>query len=58
MKHPESKIAIKHRIKIYGDQPHAPLKLFRAGETRDSIFKATESRLGFVPQPNLRLRNH
>jgi glycine betaine/proline transport system ATP-binding protein len=48
MKHPESKIAIKHLIKIYGEQPHAALKLFRAGETRDSIFKATGNTLGIA----------
>jgi glycine betaine/proline transport system ATP-binding protein len=41
MKHPESKITIEHLIKIYGDKPHAALKLFPSGETRDSILKTT-----------------
>ncbi|MEI2580595.1 quaternary amine ABC transporter ATP-binding protein [Scytonema sp. PRP1] len=48
MKHPESKIAIEHLIKIYGDKPDAALKLFRSGKTRDSIFKATGSVLGIA----------
>ncbi len=48
MKHPESKIVITNLIKIYGDQPHVALKLFRLGETRDSIFKATGHTLGLA----------
>ncbi|MEA5583357.1 glycine betaine/L-proline ABC transporter ATP-binding protein [Nodularia harveyana UHCC-0300] len=48
MKHPESKIVIEHLIKIYGEKPHAALKLFRSGGTRDSILEATGNVLGIA----------
>ena len=48
MNKPESKIVIEHLIKIYGDKPNAALKLFRSGETRDSILKETGNVLGIA----------
>ena len=33
----ETKIELQHLIKIYGNQPHVALKLFREGKTRDDI---------------------
>ena len=37
----ETKIELQHLIKIYGNQPHVALKLFREGKTRDDILKLT-----------------
>ncbi|MGK7940686.1 MAG: glycine betaine/L-proline ABC transporter ATP-binding protein [Crocosphaera sp.] len=37
----ETKIEIEHLIKIYGEQPHVALKLFREGKTRDDILELT-----------------
>jgi len=48
MKNPEPKIVIEHLIKIYGDKPHAALKLFRSGGTRESIQKETGNVLGIA----------
>ncbi|MEM9926616.1 MAG: glycine betaine/L-proline ABC transporter ATP-binding protein [Cyanobacteria bacterium P01_D01_bin.50] len=48
MKNQESKIIIEHLIKIYGEKPHAALKLFREGGTRDSILKQTGNVLGIA----------
>ena len=37
----ETKIELQHLNKIYGNQPHVALKLFREGKTRDDILKLT-----------------
>ncbi|WP_353929718.1 glycine betaine/L-proline ABC transporter ATP-binding protein [Okeanomitos corallinicola TIOX110] len=48
MNNPKPKIVIENLIKIYGDKPHAALKLFNSGGTRDSILKATGNVLGIA----------
>ncbi|MDJ0615755.1 MAG: glycine betaine/L-proline ABC transporter ATP-binding protein [Calothrix sp. MO_192.B10] len=48
MKNLENKIVIEHLIKIYGEKPHAALKLFRSGGTRESILKETGNVLGIA----------
>ena len=48
MKNSEPKIVIEHLIKIYGEKPHAALKLFRSGGTRESILKETGNVLGIA----------
>ncbi len=37
----ETKIELQHLIKVYGDKPHAALKLFREGKSRDDILELT-----------------
>ncbi len=37
----ETKIELEHLIKIYGEQPHVALQLFREGKTRDDILELT-----------------
>ena len=46
MKQSVPKIRIENLIKIYGDKPREALKLFRNGETRESILQATGQVLG------------
>ena len=48
MENPQPKIVIEHLVKIYGDKPHAALKLFRSGSTRDAILKETGNVLGIA----------
>lgn len=42
------KISIEHLIKIYGEKPHAALKLFRDGKSKDDILQATLHVLGIA----------
>lgn len=48
MTNPQPKICIEHLIKIYGEKPHAALKLFRAGKSKDDILQATLNVLGIA----------
>ena len=48
MTNPQPKICIEHLIKIYGEKPHAALKLFREGKSKDYILQATLNVLGIA----------
>ena len=48
MTNPQPKICIEHLIKIYGKKPHAALKLFREGKSKDDILQATLNVLGIA----------
>ena len=48
MTNPKPKICIEHLIKIYGKKPHAALKLFREGKSKDDILQATLNVLGIA----------
>ncbi|NJR76504.1 MAG: ATP-binding cassette domain-containing protein, partial [Scytonema sp. CRU_2_7] len=48
MTNPKPKICIEHLIKIYGEKPHAALKLFREGKSKDYILQATLNVLGIA----------
>ncbi|MDY6937881.1 MAG: glycine betaine/L-proline ABC transporter ATP-binding protein [Cyanobacteriota bacterium] len=43
-----SKICIENLIKVYGEQPSLALRMFREGETREAILKATGQVLGIA----------
>lgn len=48
MTNSKPKICIEHLIKIYGEKPHAALKMFRDGKSKDDILKATLHVLGIA----------
>jgi glycine betaine/L-proline transport ATP binding subunit len=48
MKNSKPKICIEHLIKIYGEKPHAALKMFRDGKSKDDILQATLHVLGIA----------
>lgn len=48
MSNPKAKIRIEHLIKIYGDNCHTALNLFRTGADRDAILQATGQVLGIA----------
>jgi glycine betaine/proline transport system ATP-binding protein len=48
MTNSKPKICIEHLIKIYGEKPHAALKLFRDGKSKDDILEATLNVLGIA----------
>jgi glycine betaine/proline transport system ATP-binding protein len=48
MTNSKPKICIEHLIKIYGEKPHAVLKLFREGKSKDYILQATLHVLGIA----------
>ncbi|MBD2525702.1 glycine betaine/L-proline ABC transporter ATP-binding protein [Nostoc sp. FACHB-133] len=48
MTNSKPKICIEHLIKIYGEKPHAALKLFREGKSKDYILQATLNILGIA----------
>ena len=48
MSDPKAKIRIEHLIKIYGDNCHTALNLFRKGANRDAILQATGQVLGIA----------
>lgn len=48
MTNSKSKICIEHLIKIYGEKPHAALKMFRDGKSKDDILQATLHVLGIA----------
>jgi glycine betaine/proline transport system ATP-binding protein len=48
MTNSKPKICLEHLIKIYGEKPHAALKLFREGKSKDYILQATLHVLGIA----------
>ncbi|NQE34720.1 quaternary amine ABC transporter ATP-binding protein [Microcoleus asticus] len=48
MTNSKPKICIEHLIKIYGEKPHAALKMFRDGKSKDDILQATLHVLGIA----------
>ena len=48
MTNSKPKICIEHLIKIYGEKPHAALKLFRDGKSKDYILQTTLHVLGIA----------
>jgi glycine betaine/proline transport system ATP-binding protein len=48
MTNSKPKICIEHLIKIYGEKPHAALKMFREGKSKDDILQATLHVLGIA----------
>src|SRR5919199_5743430 len=48
MTNSKPKICLEHLIKIYGEKPHAALKLFREGKSKDYILQATGQVLGIA----------
>jgi glycine betaine/proline transport system ATP-binding protein len=48
MTNSQPKICIEHLIKIYGEKPHAALKMFRDGKSKDDILQATLHVLGIA----------
>jgi len=48
MSDPKAKIRIEHLIKIYGNNYHTALNLFRKGASRDAILQATGQVLGIA----------
>ena len=48
MTNSKPKICLEHLIKIYGEKPHAALKLFREGKSKDNILQATGQVLGIA----------
>src|ERR671932_576353 len=48
MTNSKPKICLEHLIKIYGEKPHAALKLFREGRSKDNILQATGQVLGIA----------
>lgn len=48
MTNSKPKICIEHLIKIYGEKPHAALKMFRDGKSKDYILQATLHVLGLA----------
>jgi glycine betaine/proline transport system ATP-binding protein len=48
MTNSKPKISIEHLIKIYGEKPHAALKMFREGKSKDDILQTTLHVLGIA----------